>query len=215
MAPDHFLVTRISVGLFRRFSKSGELDALVLGATLLGLCGALLSCQSQKAAPLSLQVGPDQTIVFEPVSSFAHYYELPGHGDLLRIVFANYQVGCESYSPPAEGQVYIAVRVQTSSSAALEEGEYPWAGNSSDEKDPPGPRAMPYVRLEKEGRVLPAGGGLKITTLEKSAMGRVAGVLGFRDGGAGEAPTASLVGAFSVRLCHADLDPTRAKQDRN
>lgn len=178
-------------------------------------CAGAAGCDAPAQSPITLQVGPNQVLSFAPRSAFAHYYELPGHDDVLRLVLASYPMGCESFIPPGPGEVYITVTVFAPPTTTIEPGEYRWEGRSSDEdqeESEPRAYALPFVRLAKEGRPLPPGGLLKLKTIQKEALGLVEGQFAFRDGGDHQAATAALMGDFSLRLCHTDFDPARAAQ---
>lgn len=211
-------------------------------------CGILLpllltSCGKEEEQTFTLQVGPAQVMKFAARSAFAHYYELPGQEDILRIVLASYSLGCHEYREPEPGEVFTTITLRVPVNENVEPGTYVWNGlppkgedpqaaeaaaqpapppaesDAEKEKDavsgevivPPLPGyAVPFVRLAQDARALPPGGTFKLTKLERQPFGQVEGELQFRDGGEGDAPTAALMGEFSVRLCHISLDSARA-----
>lgn len=180
-----------------------------------------LSCNRSAEQEVTLQVGPEEIHRFGASSGFAHYYELPGEDDVLRIVLASYPLGCEQYQAPEPGEVFITVTLRVPPQKTLEPGEYPWKGlkpqasepnadaPTSEEEAPPEPSALPFVRLAKDARALPPGGGLTLTKFEPETFGVVEGELRFRDADTGQAASTALLGHFSVRLCHLSLDETR------
>lgn len=199
---------------------SGRLRQLLL--CLGAFCAA--SCNRSSEQEITLQVGPEEIHRFGASSGFAHYYELPGEDDILRIVLASYPLGCEEYEPPEPGEVFITVTLRVPPQKTLEPGEYTWkgmkTGDSAKDADadtgpapaedaPPEPSALPFVRLAKDARALPAGGGLTLTKFEPETFGVVEGELRFRDADTGQAASTALLGHFSVRLCHLSLDETR------
>ncbi len=180
------------------------------------LCALVASCGPPPEPSITLQVGPNQVLSFEPRAAFAHYYELPGHEDVLRIVLASYPVSCQRFLPPGPGEVYVSVTVFAPPTTTIEPGAYPWQGLPSDDEEEdaePQAKALPFVRLAQEGRTLPPGGLLKINAFKKEPLGLLEGQLAFRDGGDQQASTAALMGDFSLRLCHGDFDPARAAKD--
>lgn len=186
-----------------------------------GVALSLFACERTKDQEITLQVGPEEIHRFGANSGFAHYYELPGQDDLLRIVLASYPLGCDEYEPPDPGQVFITVTLRVPSQKTIEPGKYPWKGLDPQVPDPeaepapgepnapPEPSALPFVRLSQDARPLPAGGELVLTKFEPETFGLVEGELSFRDADTGQAATAALLGRFSVRLCHLSLDATR------
>lgn len=182
---------------------------------------SLFACEETKDPEITLQVGPEEIHRFGANSGFAHYYELPGQDDLLRIVLASYPIGCDEYEPPDPGQVFITVTLRVPPQKTIEPGKYPWRGLDPQTRDSeaeaalgetnaaPEPSALPFVRLSEDARPLPAGGELVLTKFEPETFGLVEGELGFRDADTGQAATAALLGRFSVRLCHLSLDVTR------
>lgn len=182
----------------------------------LALCGLLLlACDDNHVDQITLQVGHDEAIPFEVVSGFAHYYELPGHGDMLRIILASYELGCMDYRSPEAGEVFVAVTVRVPPDETLEPGEFEWKGvvveedEEKDEEEAPVTDALPFVRLAKDARALPPGGHLKLRKFSAERFGVVQGQLVFRDAGAGQVASTALLGDFNVRICHAELDPAR------
>lgn len=176
----------------------------------------LLGCESPPKDEVTLQVGAAQAIQFEVESGFAHYYELPGHGDVLRIVLASYEVGCMEYLPPSEGEVFVTITLRLAPNETINTGKYPWSGlvveGDGDEEDPTlAPRgvALPFVRLAQDARALPPGGYLELRKFVPERFGMVAGELAFRDAIEGQAATTALLGSFEVRLCHTELDEAR------
>jgi len=194
-------------------------------ALLLSCALASLSCTETKGSQLTLQVGPGQTIQFEPKSAFAHYFELRGEPDVLRLFMASYEMGCQEYKSPEPGDVFVSVTVTVPEGEKLKLGNAMWEGLSLPTADTllPGekvveeaPRpqvsALPFVRLAEEGRSLPPGGHLKLNEFQRSPHGLIRGELAFRDGGEGQAATAALLGEFEMRLCHLELDPARVEK---
>lgn len=182
---------------------------------LLALGPCFVSCQHKHIDEVTLQVGPEQVIRFVPKSAFAHYFEIPGRPDVLRIYLASYDVGCQAYKPPQPGEVFIAVTIESLPDGTIEEGEYLWPGmpamddDQTKKENAPQASAMPFVRLSKESRALPAGGGMTLKKLEAEPFGLVEGEFSFRDASLGEAAKTALIGSFSLRLCQLNLDEAR------
>ncbi len=177
----------------------------------------LLGCKGREETQLSLQLGPERIIGFEAKSGFAHYYELPGEDDVLRIVLASYSIGCHAFTPPGPGEVFIAITVRVPGDRTLSVGRYPWPGiqlEPNDEEDEvleeSSTIALPFVRLAGEARALPPGGELRLTQFEPEPFGEVKGELAFRNASVNEPASVALLGKFSVRLCKLQKDPARA-----
>jgi hypothetical protein len=205
MTPRRLLNTRKRGGIRKRW-----------GFLLLAGTTVLLGCKEKHVDEVTLQVGPDQLIRFTPKSGFAHYFEIPGRQDILRIFLASYEVGCQDYKPPEPGEVFVVVTVQAPPSTTIEPGKFEWLGlsaldaeNDDQEDVAPQATALPLVRLAEDSRPLPPGGALILKKLETEAFGLVEGELAFRDASLGEAAKTALIGSFSVRLCQLELDETR------
>lgn len=202
-----------SLRLFRQWSR------------LIAACSAFLAlgCEKTTEPEITLQVGPEEIHRFGADSGFAHYYELAGQGDILRIVLASYPLGCDEYVPPKAGEVFITVTLRVPPPSTIEPGKYPWMGlevkaddvelslapDDDEERAALQASALPFVRLAEDARTLPPGGGVTLTKFEPETFGLVEGELGFRDAEAGQSANAALMGHFSIRLCHLSLDPTR------
>lgn len=175
----------------------------------------LAGCEQEHRDQITLQVGRDQAIPFEVESGFAHYFELPGHGDVLRIILASYELDCMEYRSPEAGDVFVAITVRVPPNETLDPGTFEWKGIVVDEEDDEDERAapvtdaLPFVRLGEDARALPPGGHLKLRKFSPERFGLVQGQLAFRDAGAGQVASTALLGDFSVRICHAALDPAR------
>lgn len=211
----------MATGQLRRSGARGMRALRRLGVGLGTV--ALTSCSRARQPEITLQVGPDQILHFSPVSAYAQYFELPGQGDLLRIVLASYAVPCKTYLPPSKGEVYVAVTLHVDDGQPISGTEFGWDGTvpsfaplhpvvagSAEPTTGASNWALPYVRLANEGRPLPPGGKVKISAFAREAFGIVEGDFQFSDAGDGEAATAALLGAFRVQLCHVELDPNRA-----
>lgn len=208
--------------------ESARLSWLRRPSTILPLLGTLaIGCQPQTKHDLTLQVGPDRIIRFAPVAGFAQYFEIPGQDDRLRIVLASYDVGCNSFVPPDQGQVYVSVTVQAHAGESLIGRKIPWEGTKQPldvievapagdnqehdkDKDPVQAYALPFVRLARDARALPPGGHIEIRKFDREPYGTIEGEFEFSDAGEGEAATAALLGSFRVQLCHVELDEARA-----
>jgi hypothetical protein len=184
-------------------------------ACLVTLLWTLCGCDEDHKDQITLQVGHEQAITFEVHSGFAHYYELPGHGDMLRIILASYEIGCMEYRSPEPGEVFVAVTVRVPPNETLAPGTFEWKGvvideaEDKDEEESPVTDALPFVRLAQAARALPPGGQLKLRKFAPERFGLVQGQLAFRDAETGQVASTALLGDFSVRICHADLDPAR------
>lgn len=192
---------------------------------LLLLSMGAIGCKSDTKHELTLQVGPDRIIRFAPTAGFAQYFEIPGQDDRLRIVLASYDVGCNSYVPPDQGQVYVSVTVQARPGETLLGKKIPWEGTkqqltaaetaakdeeqNQDTSDTVFAYALPFVRLAKDARPLPPGGYITIRKFDREPYGTIEGEFEFSDAGEGEAATAALLGPFRVQLCHVALDEAR------
>lgn len=182
---------------------------------LTGLLLLLAGCGGDKKDEITLQVGPEQVLRFPVESGFAHYYELPSGGDVLRIVLASFEVGCTDYVSPGPGQVFVTITLKVPPNQTLQPGEFEWKGLTTEEpkegEEPPPPvvSPLPFVRLAEDARALPPGGVIKLREFHPERFGVVAGELAFRDAEAGQAANTALMGSFEVRLCHAELDPGR------
>lgn len=174
---------------------------------LLGLLG--LACHSSTPAKIDVFLGGGMGKAFVPTSALARYVELAGEPDRLMLVLASYEVGCDRFSEPPPGEVFVTVTLQAPPGTGIKPGDYPWSGSVEAVQAAEIPLALPFVRLANEGRALPGGGLLKLELLEPTLHGQVRGSLLFQDGSDGGAPTFRLSGPFSARICRAVLDPTR------
>ncbi len=205
--------------------KAGWQRWLRTGIRYLGL-GALpimTGCREVHHQELTLQVGPAEVLRFAPASGYAQYFEIPGRGDILRLVFASYPLTCPKFETPARGEVYLSVTVQAESGETLVGRKIPWEGipsshgteadsNAADSDSPPPVWALPMIRLFEDARPLPPGGFVTLNALSREAYGVVEGEFHFSDAGEGEAASAALMGPFRLQLCHAELDATRMDQ---
>lgn len=197
---------------------------LLAGAFCLLASLVSTGCDQEEKDEITLQVGPEEVIRFEVTSGFAHYYELPGQDDILRIILASYPLSCETYRPPNPGDVFITVTVRAPSPQLIEPGKFPWEGlefeessgelENKNEEATPGASALPFVRLAEDARSLPPGGELNLTKFEPETFGLVEGELAFRDAETGQAANTALMGHFAVRLCHLGLDPARRAPEK-
>lgn len=195
-------------------NENGLRTALVLSAmALIGF--SCTGCKNEMVDELTLQVGPDDVIRFRPQSGFAHYFEMPGGEDVLRIFLASYELGCQEFRPPGVGDVFVAITLRAPPDKMLMAGKYPWEGFvdpkeiGDSDVEAPGLQSLPFVRLAEDARPLPPGGELVLKQLEAETLGLVQGELAFRDADVGQAATTALIGSFSVRLCQVDLDESR------
>ena len=168
-----------------------------------------LACEPSGVPKIDVLLGSGVARTFVPVSALARYVELAGEPDRLSLVLASYEVGCDRFSNPPPGELFVSITVQAPPGVGLKPGDYPWPGLVDGVLAAESPVALPFVRLEAEGRALPGGGLLKLETLEPSVHGLVRGALLFQDGSEGGTPSFRLVGPFSARVCRAVLDPTR------
>lgn len=195
-------------------NKNGRRITLLLGGAVF-FSPFFLACKSDLVDEVTLQVGPDDVIRFRPQSGFAHYFEMPGGEDILRIFLASYDLGCQEFRPPGAGDVLVAVTLRAPADKALVPDAYPWKGLvdpkevSDDQAEAPGLQSLPFVRLAEDARPLPPGGELVLKKLEAEPLGLVEGEFAFRDADVGEAATTALIGSFSVRLCQVGLDEAR------
>jgi hypothetical protein len=167
------------------------------------------SCHQSSAPKIDVLLGGGVARAFAPVSALARYVELAGEPDRLTLVLASYEVGCDRFENPPEGQIFVSITVQAPPGVGLKPGDYPWPGSVEGVQAAEAPLSLPFVRLTTEGRALPGGGLLKLDALEPSLHGQVRGALVYQDGSEGGSPTFRLTGPFSARICRAVLDPTR------
>ena len=205
----------------RMASKLAQRAALVL------MLSQLLGCErDDPTRKLTLQVGPDQILGFVPKAGYAQYFEIPGRGDLLRIVLASYPITCHRFVPPRPGDVYLTVTVHAENGHPLVGEKIPWTKvpdhllpleegqpPPSDAEPPQAVWALPMIRLAEDARPLPPGGHLSLSRLAREPYGVVEGEFHFNDASEGEAASAALLGPFHVQLCHVDLDPSRAPDE--
>jgi len=180
---------------------------VALGSLTLALW--LTGCGESATPKIDVLLGGGVGRAFAPVSALARYVELAGEPDRLTVVLASYEVGCDHFDAPKEGELFVSVTVQAPPGIGLKPGDYPWPGSVEALQAAEGPLALPFVRLAKEGRALPGGGLMKLELLEPVTHGQVRGALLFQDSSDGGAPTVRLAGPFSARICRAVLDPTR------
>jgi hypothetical protein len=171
---------------------------------MLVLCG----CDKSSAPKIDVLLGAGVARAFAPVSALARYVELAGEPDRLTLVLASYEVGCDRFETPPDGQLFVSIVVQAPPGVGLKPGDYPWSGAVDTVQAAESPLSLPFVRLANEGRALPGGGLLRLDALEPRLHGQVRGTLLYQDGAEGSS-TFRLAGPFSARICRAVLDPTR------
>ncbi len=193
---------------------------------LFALC-VTAGCNEPPNQELSLQVGPDRILRFSPTSGFAQYFEVPGQGDLVRVVLSNYPLRCPVFEPPKPGQVYISITIRAETGQTIIGEKIPWNGIPAEflpQEDDALPRrspvtetpkvwALPMIRLFEDARPLPAGGYLTVSDLSREPYGVLEGEFHFSDAGEGEAASAALLGPFRVQFCHTELSPSRGDSD--
>lgn len=198
--------------------ERARLRRLPMGILWLG--GSLvLGCQSEEAPRIALEI-EGKRLELAPKTALAEYIELPTEPDELRITLATFPMNCSETRAPRPGEVMIALTLRVPKGKELGPGEYEWKGISDDPKGLSEPAVFPFVRLEKEGRLLHPGGKLKLSALDKTTLGLVQGDFDFHrmEGQAliemTRDPLAqgTMRGAFSAKLCRVSLDPARAKQ---
>lgn len=181
---------------------------MVLSATWLNL-----ACQSEPPPPLTLQLGPQTVLSTVPKTALARYTEHPTAPDELRLLFASDERSCSELSDLKPGDILITVTLRVPSGETIEAGVFPWHGDLAAFAEAETPTALPFVRLAEEGRALPAGGELRLDTIEKREHGQVIGELRFQDGSPGESATTGLTGPFRARMCELALDESRRKKE--
>lgn len=180
-------------------------------ARLLLMCfGFAVACHSRPTAPVYVVLGPDssQHVEFRPISSYAEFLVFPGQGSELKITLASYATSCDSFVPPGDHDVSVAVTVRAPAQAALGPGSYPWAGHAAhggSDQVPERPYALPTIRLGHLSQVLPAGGDIQLESVATTSEGRVRGLLGFEFPGDAEHVATSLKGSFEAKLCRVRL----------
>lgn len=168
-----------------------------------------IGCDPSSTPKIDVLLGGGVARAFVPVSALARYVELAGEPDRLTLVLASYEVGCDRFVTPPEGQLFVSITVQAPPGVGLKPGDYPWPGSIDGVQAAESPMSLPFVRLTHEGRALPGGGLLRLDALEPTLHGQVRGTLLYHDGAEGGSPTFRLAGPFSARVCRAVLDPTR------
>ncbi|MGE5785882.1 MAG: hypothetical protein ACM3ZE_14890 [Myxococcales bacterium] len=192
------IVARPSIGSWHGRS------AAVMG---LAVCLAFNGCETQGAPAIHVNLGqkPEEQRSFQPRASLAEYTEIPGVGTELRVVLSSHPVTCDSYLPLAADQVLVTLSFSAQSPAKLAPGPYPWPGLRSEAEvagaEPIPFQVMPYVRVGKQGREVPAGGLVELTDVQLDAQGAVRGVLKLEQPGAAGLPATSLLGSFAARWC--------------
>jgi hypothetical protein len=187
-----------------------RLTGVVLGLLLYGL-GA---CRSETASQIAIAVGPDapDKVSFAPKSAFFEYLEVPGQRNELEITLASYQVSCESYVPPAEGQASVRVVVVTPAGVPPAPGSYAFTRaeeNGSGALKPEQPRAVPKTFIGKRSHLFQPGGVIRMNRVGLDREGLVEGILGFEFAGDASHPATSIKGSFRAKMCRVNRAPSR------
>lgn len=173
---------------------------------VLAVDATILGCESEPAAVVHLSVGnnPEEHRSFQPKSSIAEYTELPGFGAELRVVLSSHPITCESYLPLHPDQVMVTLNFSVPQGTTLGPGAYPWPGRKTEDPtigEHPAAQVMPLIRLGKQIRELPPGGGVELTDVKLDAQGAVRGLLRLEQPGSAGLPATSLLGSFAARWC--------------
>ena len=184
------------------------LRGFVLGWLFLGL-GA---CRNDTASPIEIAIGPGapDKVKFVPKSAFFEYLEVPGQRNELEITLASYQVSCESYVPPAEGQASVRVVVVTPAGVPPAPGSYAFTRaeeNGSAALKPEQARAVPKTFIGKRSHLFQPGGVIRMDRVVLDREGLVEGILGFEFAGDASHPATSIKGSFRAKMCRV----TRAR----
>lgn len=184
------------------------------------LCLALCGCDEESPPELMLQTGHGRVHRFSARSGYAQYVEQLGGVDTLRIVVASYPLRCHEYKPPPDGEVLVTVTVSSPPGGIEAPGRFHWTGTLpvtdlntlETEEEGAEASALPFVRLAREARALPAGGQLALLQFDPTPHAMVAGEFQFSDASQGESARAALFGPFQVPLCAVQLDPMRSRE---
>lgn len=173
---------------------------------------ALVGCTSEALPTIDVSVDqPAERWRLEPRSSLAEYIEVPGAGTELRVTLASYEASCEKFVAPDDEGVLLSVVVVTPKGTPLTPAEYAWAGHPAHGGTPDRPEkayAAPSLRVGKRGYRIQPGGSMRLTQLDLSGEGGVAGTLAFEFAGEAERPASSIRGAFRARLCRVEKSST-------
>jgi hypothetical protein len=177
----------------------------------LALCG-LGACRNEAAPQIQIAVGPNapDKVSFVPKSAFFEYLEVPGQRNELEITLASYQVSCESYVPPAEGQASVRVVVATPAGVPPGPGSYAFAAgedNGSAALKPEQARAVPKTFIGRRSHLFQPGGVIRMNRVVLDREGLVEGILGFEFAGDASHPATSIKGSFRAKMCRV----TRAR----
>src|SRR5947209_10308550 len=73
---------------------------------------ALPACEPSRVHDVTLVDGAD-TLHFATKSAFAEYVELPGVENELRITLASYELSCEHWERPKDGETALTITIVT------------------------------------------------------------------------------------------------------
>jgi hypothetical protein len=175
------------------------------------LCG-LGACRNEVAPRIEIAVGPEveDKVGFVPKSAFFEYLEVPGQRNELEITLASYQVSCESYVPPAEGQASVRVVVVTPAGTPPAPGSYAFTRvdeTGSAAFKPDQTRAVPKTFIGKRSHLFQPGGVIRMTRVVLDREGLVEGILGFEFAGDAKHPATSIKGSFRAKMCRLNRAP--------
>jgi hypothetical protein len=153
----------------------------------------------------------EQQFSFAPKASFAEYVELPTIGDELRVTLANYELGCEGYSPAPDRGAQVTMTFLLPVGQHPTVGTYPWPGlpestNSAGVAfELKAPIVMPVVRMGKTSSALLPGGSVDIQSINLERQGEVTGVMRLEQSGGDGQPPTRLFGSFTARVCRTSV----------
>jgi hypothetical protein len=183
------------------------LSSWIVGA--LALVGA--SCRRDSTTDITVVVedGKSKKAQFTPRSAFAEYFSLPENRNELRIFLADYETSCAEYTGPGENETLVTILVLTPPDKPPGAAMYPVEETPQQGTPIESAFAVPRAQLGKRGHLFQPGGTLKLTELDLSDHGKVAGLIDARFAGDPTHAASSLEGSFVGRICRFSLAPER------
>jgi hypothetical protein len=175
----------------------------------LGLLGGGCRQSSPHSIEIRVGTGPSDQVIFVPKSAFFEYLELPLRKNELEITLASYELSCERYVSPAEGESSVRVVVLSPAGVAPTPGEYPCtAPEDVASTKPEQSRAVPKAFVGKRSHLFQPGGFLRLNRVAVDKEGLVEGTLAFEFPGNLAHPATSVKGSFRAKMCRVE----RAKE---
>lgn len=171
-----------------------------------GAAASLLSCEASRVHDITIVEGAD-TLHLQTKSAFAEYVELPGVQNELRITLASYELSCEQWAPPKDGQSALTLTIVTPAEQKPGPASYPWTGLPARDQPLHEAYALPKALVGSHSRLFEPGGAVRLTAVGLDLHASVVGALAFEYPGDGNRPATRIDGGFEAKICRSAPTP--------